>query len=57
MVRLNTQISERPRATMRTVKIKTASVVNLMPPPVDAGQAPININTMEISLVAGCSAA
>lgn len=49
--------SSRPSATLRMVRISTAKVVTLTPPPVEPGAAPMNCNTLIRSLVTGPQAA
>ena len=50
--RLNTEMRSCPRATCITMSTRSAAVVVLTPPPVEAEDAPTNISTPEMSLLA-----
>ena len=53
--RLLITVSSRPLEMLTTVATKTTKVVVLIPPPVDEGEAPINIKIIVTSFVASPS--
>ena len=57
MLRLNATMEFSPRTVMRTARKITAMVVTFTPPPVEAGDAPVNISKLATSLPAGRIAA